>query len=97
MGRHPRWGMHGDDQKAVDMALHLCGGSVKTAEAYLKYCWCMSEELVDLHWGEIQALAAALLERKTIKYWDAVEIISPGTAALRQSMREMQARRKARA
>jgi len=42
-GRRPRYGMHADNQLAFDMAFRLCG-SVKTAEAYLHYCWLRAQD-----------------------------------------------------
>ncbi len=93
-GRRPRFGMRSDSQSAVDTAIwfHEPG---KTLDAYLRYCWCVSENLVNFRWREIEALAVALLERETLNYLDAIEIICPGSAALRASfarMREQMAR-----
>jgi hypothetical protein len=84
-GSRPRYGMHGDNQNAIEMAFHLCG-SKKTAEAYLRYCWCLSDDRVDLRWREITALAAALIERETVSYIEVAEIIFSGTAALWASL-----------
>ena len=75
LGKRPKLGQQVNSE-AVDMASLFCGGSDATLEAHLNYCWCMAKALVDLHWSQIQALAAALLERKTIRYRAAVEIIS---------------------
>ena len=76
LGRRPRYGMHCDNQNAVDMAFRFCG-SQETREAYLKYCFLVSRDLVNLRWSDIKLLAAALLERQTIKYQDAIEVVSP--------------------
>jgi hypothetical protein len=75
-GKRPRYGMHGDNRQAVDMASYR-GGSTKTIEAYLRYCWCASEDLVSMRWCEIQAVAGALLERKTISYEEVIEVTLP--------------------
>ncbi len=52
-------------------------GSDHAAEAYLKFLWEMARDLVDMdvYWAAIKAVAAALLERKTIKYRDASKLI----------------------
>ena len=83
--RRPRWGMDGDNQNAVDLAFHLCG-SEKTANAYLRYCWCITEDLVNVRWKTIQAVAAALLKNKTLSYADVIEVIMPGSRELRMSL-----------
>ena len=75
-GERPRYGMHGDNRQAVDMASYR-GGSTKTTEAYLRYCWCASEDLVSMRWREIQAVADALLERQTISYKEVIEVTLP--------------------
>jgi hypothetical protein len=67
--------------------------STKTVDAYIHYCWCVAAEIVNGSWRQVQAVAAALLDQKTIKYWDLVEIISPGTLDLRASL--MRHRKKA--
>ena len=85
-GRRPRYGMHSDDRGVFDRALLICGFGPprsKTVDAYIHYCWCVAEDTVSVRWREVQAVAAALLDQKTIKYWDLVEIISPGTLDLR--------------
>lgn len=92
-GRRPRYGMGADNQNAVDMALYLCG-SQKAVEAFLRFCWCVSQEFVNGRWGKIEALAAALLERETLNYEDAIEVIAPGSKALRAILGEAMARKK---
>jgi ATP-dependent Zn protease len=73
-GRRPRWGMGQDNEHAVDMAFYFCG-SQKTVEAYLHYCWCRSSDAVNARWAQIQAVAAALLERKTLTLDEVREIV----------------------
>jgi hypothetical protein len=93
-GRHPRFGMHGDNRSAVNMAIWFQEPG-KQLDAYLRYCWCVSENLVNFRWSEIEALAVALLERETLNYLDTIEIICPGSGALRASFvrtREQMAR-----
>jgi hypothetical protein len=70
-------GATGDRGLAGDLMFEfLCrAGSLKAEEAYAKWCECVSECLVDLEWRAITALAAALVERKTIKHADAVKIL----------------------
>ena len=69
LGKHPRFGMHSDNRQAVDMAFRLCG-SEKTVNAYLRYLWSACEDSVSVYWRDIQAVAAALLEKKTLSYLD---------------------------
>jgi hypothetical protein len=64
-------GTTGDDQDAdtlVDLTLSVRGVagvlmSRRVTDAYLKYCWQASREMVDFHWLSIQAVAAALIEK----------------------------------
>ena len=86
-GRPPRFGMESDNQNAVDMALRFCG-SRETTEAYLRYCWLMARDLVNERWPQIEALAAALMERETLNHLDAIEVINPGSAALRATLKK---------
>jgi len=58
----------------------------------LKYCFLVSRDLVNRRWREIEVLAAALLERQTIKYQDAIEVISPGSKALKMSLESAKAK-----
>jgi hypothetical protein len=93
-GKHPRYGIESDNSSAVDMAFHLCNGSAKIAEAYLRYCWCVAESDVAMRWREIQAVAAALLERKTLSYEDVIEVVFPGSVALRAALKAAMARKR---
>jgi ATP-dependent Zn protease len=85
LGKHPRYGMHADNEIAVDMAFHV-GGSVKTVEAFLHYCWSVSEDLVACNWRFVEVIAEALLDKETLQYVDVIEVIMPGSAALRVSL-----------
>jgi hypothetical protein len=54
-GEHPTWGMESDDERAIEISLHICGNE-EIAEAFRHYCWCLSRALVAQHWREIEAL-----------------------------------------
>lgn len=73
-GRRPQYGMEADNRNAVDMAGYLCG-SEKTTNAFLRYCWCATEDLVEANWKNITAVAAALLERQTLRRLDVIAAI----------------------
>jgi hypothetical protein len=84
--KRPRWG-HGassDNDTAVDMAFHLFE-SKETIEAYLKYCCQRAKDLVDCSWSEIERLAQALVEKRTLDYEEALEVIAPGSKTLREA------------
>jgi Peptidase family M41 len=93
-GRRPRFGMWGDNDSAVNMALHLCG-SAKTTSAYLNFCFHASGDLVNTFWREIRAVAKALLKRETLSYDDTLEVIMPGMKDLRLSFQGAAAKMKA--
>lgn len=78
-GRRPRYGMGSDNRQVVDLILNI--GSEKTVNAFMKYCWCVTEDFVDLRWAEISAVAQALLDRKTLKQSDVAELIRLGSSA----------------
>jgi ATP-dependent Zn protease len=84
-GEYPRPGMGSDDERAIEISLHICGNE-EIAEAFRHYCWCLSRALVAQHWREIEALTTALLERKTLNESDVSEIIVPGSAALKAGL-----------
>ena len=76
------WGHWADDQKSVGLALELCGDP-ETAEAYLRYCFLAARRLTESYWPEIQAVAAALLRRGTLSWFEVVEETAPtGTTGL---------------
>ena len=64
-GRSPRYGMHSDNRFAVDMATFFCG-STETTEAYLRFCFFSSRDLVIRWWSLIEAVATELLKRETL-------------------------------
>jgi ATP-dependent Zn protease len=82
---HPRWGMKSDDERAIEISLHICGNE-EIAGAFRHYCWCLSRALVAQHWREIETLTTALLERKTLNASDVSEIIVSGGAASKAAL-----------
>jgi hypothetical protein len=84
IGKRTRYGMRSDNKRTLGLAFYM-GGSGKTTNAYLRYCWSASEDLVTMRWSEIKLVAAALLEKQTLRYLDVIETIMPGSAALRAS------------
>lgn len=59
-----------DDFKiALEMAYYLCG-STEEAEAYLRFMWEQTKNIVTLdhNWKAIEVVANALLEEKALKY-----------------------------
>jgi hypothetical protein len=85
--KRPRYGMHADNQSAVDMAFRLFG-SAETVEAYLHYCFMAARNLVTANWSSIGAVADALMSRGTLSYDDVDEVIMPDSASLRASLRK---------
>lgn len=83
--RKPLWGSWSDDRQAVDLAMRMCG-SQETTEAYLKYCFLASRDLVNVFWPEVEGVAWGLLELQTADYQEVIELISPGSAVLRDSL-----------
>ena len=80
-GRPPNWGMESNDTAAAVLALDVCG-SPQAAEAFMQWCWCLSSETIDAHWGEVAAVASALLKRKTLSVHDVREIVWPRNSAV---------------
>lgn len=92
LDKHPRYGMRSDNEHAVDMAFYFCG-SQEATEAFLRFCWCVSKDLVNCFWEQIESLAKALLERETLNYDDAIEAINPGSKALRAMLAKASAQK----
>jgi ATP-dependent Zn protease len=80
-GRRPLFGMHSDNQQAVNLVNDLYG-SQETCEAYLHFCFLRARDLVTSDFGKIKDVAAALLERETLSYQDVEEVIMHGSTAL---------------
>lgn len=65
-GRASRAGASEDHHQAAGLALHLAGGSGDGATLLLRYLDWRAHNLVKARWPEIEAVAAALLEHKTL-------------------------------
>jgi len=65
------------------MVDHLCG-SVEEAEAYLRFMWEQTKNIVSLdhNWKAIEAVANALLEQKTLKYHKTRRLIQKASDAI---------------
>ncbi len=81
------WGMEQDDREAVGYGLYLRCTSTEAREAYLHYCFLTARDLVKTQWRGIQAVARALLQRSTLTGSEVIEVLSPGSAALRERLR----------
>jgi hypothetical protein len=86
LGRRPRYGMRADNQSAVEMAFRL-HGSQETSEAYLRYCFSASRDLVNANWKGIEAVANALIERISLNQDEVRAVIWPGGAVLTGRLR----------
>jgi len=64
-----------DNQNAADMAFRIAS-SPAAAEAFLKYCFLAARDHVALRFPEIEAVAAALLERKTLTFDEVRTVIA---------------------
>jgi ATP-dependent Zn protease len=93
LGRRVRYGMKRDNEGAVDLGIRMCGSS-EVREAYLRYCFLASRNLVDANWKAIEAVAEALLERRTLSQEDVIEVIMPGSAAFRATLERAAAKQK---
>jgi len=69
LGRRLRFGMQHDNSNAGDAALHLCRGVEETADALLKWLYLDTRDLLTAPpaWAAVEALATALMERRTMK------------------------------
>jgi hypothetical protein len=75
LGRRPRYGTYVDNGHTADMALTICGGYGEHTDAYLKYCFLAARFLVNFHWPEVEAVAAALMEHETLSGAQVWEVI----------------------
>ncbi len=64
-GARSEWANH-DHHTAINLARYLTGSDA-TLEAYLAYVDVCARELVETHWSEIKAVAAALLKTPTLR------------------------------
>lgn len=72
-GRRHNWIGASFDLASAGDYVFRCVGSDKQASLYSRWLWTVTEELVGLHWGDIEHVADALLERLEL---DADEIRS---------------------
>jgi hypothetical protein len=84
-----------DNRQADDAAIDLLQYTSDVLDAFLGYCFVRAVAIVDREWPRIEALAAALLERKTMNYADVLEIMNPGSRALRETFESSKKIRKA--
>jgi hypothetical protein len=65
-----------DWNKAASLAANL-HGSYETTDAYLRYLWCGTTDMLSLplNWKQVQALAGALLKERTIGWRKARKIM----------------------
>ena len=77
LGRRLRFGMHQDNAAAAECALHLCRGVVDTANALLEWLYLDTRDrlISPLVWPAVEALAAVLIERKTLRNRPAREVV----------------------
>jgi len=73
-----RWHTHTDYVRAVEIARSICG-SPDEATAFLKWLDLRMRSILDVRWFQVEAVAAALVERKRLT---GAEIASLMTAAL---------------
>jgi hypothetical protein len=69
-----RFGIWSDNSSAVDLAMYMCG-SKRTTNAFLNYCWCSTQDMIDTFWNDIRAIAAALLVETTLSHKRCKEIV----------------------
>jgi hypothetical protein len=78
-GRANHVGARSDYAKAADLVLGASADE-RTAHAMLRWLRCTAESLVEVHWKQIGAVAAALLREKTINGARLREIMFPPVA-----------------
>ena len=64
-----------DHLQAVNFAVRVTG-STKITEAFLRWLELETSAMVDLNWPTIEAVAAALLQRETMKVKEIVDVIN---------------------
>lgn len=75
--------MHQDNRNAGDAALRLCRGVEETADALLKWLYLDTRDRLTAPpvWAAVEALATALMERRTMKATAARSLIRLALAA----------------
>jgi hypothetical protein len=74
---HSRWRLDGagDTDLAMELFSHIDSHDEKARNLQVALLWRRTQLLVELRWKEIQAVAAALLRRKTLKADDIREVV----------------------
>jgi hypothetical protein len=75
-GRGIDWGHEGDDQYAMRLATHCVSEQDDVRYAFLVYCQKQAAQAVEAWWPEIQAVAQALFERKTLSARECRDVIA---------------------
>lgn len=65
-----------DEKEQSEFFIRICSPDPKEQAAYWKWLETRTENLLNIHWKEVTAVANSLLERKTLTYEDVYEIIS---------------------
>jgi hypothetical protein len=86
---NPQW--CADNDEADNLAINWLGYSFETLDAFQQYTFASAEGIVARQWKSIQAVAAALLERETLTYNETIDVIMPGTTALRERLQSRRA------
>jgi hypothetical protein len=73
-GRANHVGAMSDYEKAADFAM-ACSGSERATSAFLKWLETVTEDVVRDRWAAIEAVAAALFERKTLSGKDVDRLV----------------------
>jgi hypothetical protein len=76
LGRKPRYGMHADNEGAVDIATYVASG--ETLNAFLHFLFLRSRDLVHAKWREIECVAEALISGRRLMYKDLIQVIDRG-------------------
>lgn len=86
LGRKVRYGYKRDYQNIADAALRFGGPSPEVHVHWCRWLHEKTKNMVERRWVEIERLAQTLGKQKTVTYDDAIEVISPGSRALRESL-----------
>jgi hypothetical protein len=65
-GVRVRWGHEADYHEIAGLCLRVCGSGAEMQRTWTKLILLRAEEMVDYHWPQIQAVAARLVEKKTL-------------------------------
>ncbi len=75
-GRRNHVGAGSDYEQAADKASYIAP-SERSCIAYLKWLQVCADELVELHWDAISALALELLDRRRLLYLEVCAVVMP--------------------